>query len=194
MKKIIAIFSLLVFFTLSSCSSSNTNGPFEIKTGTELTYAVDAGGMQYDFVVTITSVSDGISFDWKMTAPVNSSGKVSISSGALKNAVKYNNYFRNNTTLKLTDESSVFLSEANAANIKDKTQMDVGDGMFSYSLNPGMSFDMEVPVNGNIKQIPVSVLYCSDKEYQINFTQVGKYYLITGMYIGFYLELKSVKS
>lgn len=188
------MFSMLVFFTLSSCSSSNSNGPFEIKTGTELTYAVDAGGMKYDFVVTVTSVSEGVSFDWKMTAPVNSSGKVSISSGALKSAVVYNNYFRNNSTLQLTDESSVFLSEANATNNENETKMNVGDGMFSYSLMPGLAFDMEVPVNGKNKQIPVSVLFCSDKEYQVNYAQVGKYYLITEMYIGFSLKLKSVKS
>ena len=66
----------------------------DVQPGDKLVYAVDAGGQQYDFVVTYRSyTAKGIQFDYAMSAPANKKGSVRISEKGCNSSRKYVNYF-----------------------------------------------------------------------------------------------------
>lgn len=85
----------------------------DVNPGDKLVYAVDAGGQQYDFVVTYRSYSSkGIQFDYEMTAPASKSGNVIIGEKGCNSARKYVNYFRGGEMV-LDDACTVWLCYAN---------------------------------------------------------------------------------
>ena len=98
--------------------------PGWLKVGTQLVYGVDFHGTQYDFIITIRSMDSGLTFDWEMTSPVNTSGTVEMSAAALETATGQNNYFSGGT-LKLDDKTSVWVSKAVHKALSDEKSIDI---------------------------------------------------------------------
>jgi hypothetical protein len=193
-------FKLLLFtalFYLGLYSTASANLPFEIKKGTKLTYQVTAFGSVYDFIAEITSTEDGVSFDWTMTNPVNTNGKIAIVQDALENARIYHNYFQGGTDLTLTDKSSVFLSKAVVDDLfkdgKEFTQMDLGSGLKSFIRDEEQPTDvLHVDINGHHTHLDMNIVFSKEDYSEVNFIQVGDYYLIVDMRTNFYITLQSI--
>jgi hypothetical protein len=193
---------LLPFMLFTNCQAGEKSNDSHstIKKGTQLIYQVDANGMSYDFIVSIKSASssDGIQFDWQMTDPVNTSGKVTIQGAALANASKYKNYFSNNSDVKLNaDESTVFLSDKlgreSLFTDGEVNMMDLGDGLKGYEYLPRYSDFSDYLVNGEAVDYFGYTLYNSESENQLVFIQIDGFYLIAGMFLDFDIYLKEIK-
>lgn len=78
--------------------------------GLTLVYEVDFYGSEYDFIVHINEVRDGIRFDYEMTNDDNTKGSVSITADAFENATSLFNYFAGGP-VELTDMTSVWMSK-----------------------------------------------------------------------------------
>lgn len=162
-----------------------------IKEGTKLVYHVNYYDEEYDFIVNIVSVSNGIEFVWEMTDPMNYTGKITMTQNALENATYQNNYFSNGDTLLLEDQTTVFVSKIVYEAIKgDKSiYIDAGDGDEELYFD---SFeDYSVVVNGKEK-ILKSMFATSDLEGYFWILDNAKFPLLLGMNIGWSIELKEI--
>lgn len=90
---------------------------FSLTKGTKLIYNVEQGTNEYQFIMNITELGKGVSFDWEMTAPVNKTGSVTITPDAMKSATALFNYFSGGTTT-LAKETSAFVSRDAYTNIE----------------------------------------------------------------------------
>ncbi len=194
MKKISILYLLSIVFL--SCGKKEPLGPFPIKKGTQLIYDVENGELQYQFWVNIQKASEkGIDFDWKMTDPVNYSGKISISEQALKNANRLFNYFSNNSSEKLTDQTSVFLSYKVYDELvnNERFSIDVGIGEEEFIRRNELFKEFKIMVNGK----EVNLEYYDANNYENNhvlrFAKIGNFPLIIQMHLDFSVTLKEVK-
>ena len=106
MKKILFL-SAMLGLNITAFSQETTS--FSLTKGTKLTYNVEQGTKEYQFIMKITELDKKVSFDWEMTAPVNKSGSVTMAAEAMKNATALFNYFNGGKTT-LTQETSAFIS------------------------------------------------------------------------------------
>jgi len=84
------IAGLLFLFSIQIEAQNN----FEwIKEGTKLRYYLHDYGRDYEFIVDITGLSNGIEFNWWMTQPANNKGQVRITERAMESATTQQNYF-----------------------------------------------------------------------------------------------------
>jgi len=203
-KLIISIF-LQILFTLHvsaqevvSESKSNNNLPFTIKKGLELTYEVTMNKTDYEsltfnkkpsynFIVKFTEVSPTrVSFDWKMTQPINYSGKITMLEKALNKATVLYNYFQDQSNEILIDQTSVLLSKYvfNYMLLTDQLQLDFGKGLVTLTKAsvhlPGYLMD----VNNSKVFLPDEKNYefeNSTENLRIEFSKIEDYILILFM-------------
>lgn len=195
MKKISIL--LLLSIVLLSCGKKEPAGPFPIKKGTQLIYDVDNGETQYQFWVDIQKASEkGIDFDWKMTDPVNYSGKISISADALKNATRLFNYFSNQSSENLTDQTSVFLSNKVYDELvnNERTGIDVGLGEEEFIRRNELFKDFKIKVNGKDVSLEYYDANNLENNHVIRFAKIGNYPLIIEMHLDFSISLKEVRT
>lgn len=133
MKKQLVLFICLMSFAfgviaqeypnmpLSFKNEDGTNGTHYITQGDKLIYQVNAGGTEYDFIVTINSTTrkGAINFNYEMTNSKKTKGQVLISADARSNATKYINYFSGGE-LNLTNAITVWLSNKNLKDLSEK--------------------------------------------------------------------------
>jgi len=134
MKKQFILFVSLMAFVFSSIAQTtefqlpigikNDDGSssfFDIKKGDKLVYQVNAGGSQYEFIITINGYNSkkAMDFNYEMTNANNTRGHVTISPEAQGNATKYVNYFRGGE-LNLTDACTVWLSGKNFRDLSER--------------------------------------------------------------------------
>lgn len=100
---LLGILSINLFVTAQEVTS------FSLTKGTKLIYNVEQGTNKYQFIMKITELGKGVSFDWEMTAPVNKTGSVTMTPDAMKSATALFNYFNGGTTT-LAKETSAFVS------------------------------------------------------------------------------------
>lgn len=195
MKKISFLFLLGV--ALLSCGKKEPAGPFPIKKGTQLIYDVDNGDFQYQFWVNIQKASEkGVDFDWKMTDPVNYSGKISISGDALKNATRLFNYFSNHSSENLTDQTSVFLSNKVYDELvnNERAKIDVGLGGEEFIRRNELFNDFKIKVDGKDVSLEYYDANNLDNDHVIRFAKIGNYPLIIEMHLDFSITLKEVNT
>src|ERR1700754_3698120 len=136
MKKQFLLFVSAMLLTFCSMAQSSFTLPlivknddgssefYDLKAGDKLVYQVNAGGNEYDFIVTLNDPGkNALDFNYEMTNANNASGHVTINGEAKSNATKYINYFRGGD-LNLTDACTVWLSGKNFSDMpKKKTVM-----------------------------------------------------------------------
>lgn len=157
MKNFFLLCAVLAFSTIIFAQETTS---FSLTKGTKLTYNVEQGTKEYQFIMKITELGESVSFDWEMTAPVNKSGSITMTADAMKNASALFNYFSGGKKT-LTEETSAFLSRevyeilelsgqvALSVNGKNGTgeMFDVLKGMDSEK-NGSMYLKFTKPVNG----------------------------------------------
>lgn len=116
MKKLLLLLALISFISIQSQSQIDLDkemmkgSTLILMPGLILVYGVDFYGEEYDFLVHIKSLEDGIEFDYEMTNDNNTSGTVKISKEALESATAQNNYFSGGE-MNLVDQTTIWLSK-----------------------------------------------------------------------------------
>lgn len=199
MKKLIILLVLLVSNTFLYSQIA-----YQIQVGDQLVYQVEAGNMQYDFIVTPTKLSSTeIIFDYKMTEPANKNGTISMNAEALKNATAMYNRFGGGK-VDLTDQISVFTSK--------KMMDDAANGSVDFRLNgvnsPSENFTTlegdtspttnstylrwVKNINGTDYSLDGPILENADGSKGIRFTDGGGFPFITFMELDFKIYLKEI--
>jgi hypothetical protein len=202
-KLIVSIF-LQILFTLHvsaqevvSESKSNNNLPFTIKKGLELTYEVTIkksdyesfkfnNNPDYNFIVKFTEVSPTrVSFDWKMTEPINYSGTLTMLEKALNEAVELYNYFYDKSNDVLTDQTSVLLSKRayNYMLKNNHLQLDFGKGLVKLFKPEILLPKIILEVNNRAELLPKEVFEFENPndKLRIEFVKLEDYILILYM-------------
>jgi hypothetical protein len=172
---------------------------YAVQKGDQFVYHVNAGGSEYDFIVTINKFSyeNGIDFDYTMTNDNQTSGHVVISPTAKDKARDYINYFRGGD-LNLTNSSSVWLSYSTFMDMpKKKTVMSFDGGAKTNMYRPAN--DEVVPVvkvKGVDRKIDAFMINSAadgtgDKTLWIHGSSSNP--LIIKMDLGFQIELKEIR-
>lgn len=172
-----------------------------LKEGSVLTYEVRSGGTTYDFIVTITSLEEGISFDYEMTAPANLEGSVTIAKDAMDNAFAMVNYFRGGE-LVLKDATTVFLCRECYERAKTGELSLTLDGADEPTIldavEPGYSHTLEI--NGEEQDINCTWMYNQSWDEEEDDVVIGdqlivmkdsEYPLILAMWLDFSIQLKA---
>jgi hypothetical protein len=177
-------------------SSTNT---YEIKKGDKLVYHVNAGGNEYDFIVTVNkeSAATGIDFNYEMTNSSNTKGHVVISANARKKATKYINYFRGGN-LNLTNAITVWMSYKNFGDMpKKKTVMQLDDNSPETFYRPDKDeANLVVKIKGEDKKLDAFIINnaadgTGNKTMWIN--GISSNSLIVKMELGFSIQLMEIK-
>jgi len=126
-------------------SASTYSYPF--KKGDQLVYHVNAGGSEYDFIVTLNKYNQkGIDFNYEMTNATNTKGHVVITAEAKDGARSLVNYFKGGE-LNLKDASTVWLSYATFTDMPTKKTV--------LSFDGSEQVTMYRPENDEAKQVVV---------------------------------------
>ena len=203
MKNVILFFA---FALISINIYAQTETADTIKPGSVLTYHVNAQGQEYDFIVTIKSLSnsitEGSSFDWKMTAPVNISGTINMSADAIDTSYAWYNYF-NSGIINLEDQTSVLVSyflvedmisakeeEALLSEIKLNGTDEPGEQFYLKKIDEKYSYKK----NGNtITSLNADKIENKDGTKWALINTMDYHPYIVEMNVGFHIKLTSIK-
>lgn len=168
--------------------------PAQITVGTQLIYEVNTATAKYQFIVTVKKLDDGITFDWKMTAPINKKGTVVMAEEAVENAAGLFNYFATDTA-KLTDQTSVWISRTMWREMHNE------DEMVLISLDNGEATGFfredgeahKITYKGKPLDMKVSNLKSLTDTQTITVWENEKFPIILKMDLGWTIELKEIK-
>lgn len=172
---------------------------YDFKKGDKLVYHVNAGGNEYDFIVTVNKYSyeKGIDFNYEMTNADKTHGHVIITPEAKDKARNYVNYFSGGD-MKLTDASTVWLSYASFTDMPDKkTSMSFDGGEMTTMYRPEKDeVEPVVNIKGEDRTIDAFMINNSpdgtgDKTLWIHGSSANP--LILKMNLGFQIELKEIR-
>ncbi len=197
MKNVGLFFLCILAFAkgLIAQTEPTTDGtPAQIAVGTQLVYEVTTATAKYQFIVTVKKLDDGITFDWRMTAPINKKGTVIMTEDAVESAAGLFNYFANDTA-RLDDQTSVWVSRTMWREMHNEDEMvlisldnDEATGFFredgeAHKISyKGKSLDMKV---SNLKSL-------TDNQ-TITVWENEKFPIILKMDLGWTIELKEIK-
>jgi len=211
MKKQFVLIVCLMAFVFSSLAQKSmylpimiknddgSTGSYEIKKGDKLVYHVNAGGNEYDFIVTVNRESSkaGIDFNYEMTNSNNTKGHVIISANARNKATKYINYFRGGN-LNLTNAITVWMSYKNFGDMpQKKTVMQLDDNNPETFYRPEKDeVNPVVKIKGENKKLDAFIINnaadgTGNKTMWIN--GISSNSLIVKMELGFSIQLMEIK-
>ena len=180
-------------------NDDGSTGSYEIKKGDKLVYHVNAGGNEYDFIVTVNRESSktGIDFNYEMTNSSNTKGHVVISANARNKATKYINYFRGGN-LNLTNAITVWLSYKNFGDLtQKKTTMQIDNNSPETFYRPkNDEANPIVKIKGTDKKLDAFIINnaadgTGNKTMWIN--GISSNSLIVKMELGFSIQLMEIK-
>jgi hypothetical protein len=191
--KLPLIFLFLFFCPLVLLSINN---PVEIKKGMVLVYQFENNNQKNDFIVTVEDFKTTLTFSFKMTNQKRTSGKISLSKEALKNAIAQYNYFQSND-VALDNQTSIWVSKKVWKNIKKKKKCFISTNSGELSLKE-LEFvnNQNYPLQMNGNDSILNVMYCITKD-----SNAYKYWilddpnnpLILKMELNFSIELIEIK-
>lgn len=210
MKKRFTFFISLMAFAFSSMAQSsiflpmmikNDDGStesYDLKKGDKLVYQVNAGGSEYEFIVTLNDPgANALDFNYEMTNSNKTSGHVTISTKAKSEATKYVNFFRGGE-LKLTDACTVWLSGKNFSDMPDKkTTMTLDNGAAETFYRPEKDeVNPVVKIKGEDKKLDAFIINnaadgTGNKTMWIN--GISSNSLIVKMDLGWSIVLKEIR-
>ncbi len=203
MKKIVLLATLLITFVPFSMAQFDMDeeimkgSTLLPSVGQKLVYGVDYYGNSYDFIVTITSLKDGISFEYEMTNATNTKGTVSISAKAMDDALAQNNMFSGGE-MNLLNKTTVWVSHKVFTDLQESGVAGVlPDGVNQTKLRyKKVAHDYEA-MNGisGKKMNNLSYVYAEsdDQKYKYWVHLDDNYPLILKMDIGWSIWLKEIK-
>ena len=202
MKKICFV---LIFLIASVISFAQVSLESQIKPGSKLIYAVESGEQHYDFIITIKALTPALIFDWEMTDPINTSGTITHTAGAMLAATSMYNYFSPGAKTLDDNTISVWLSKNIVAGL-----MKTGKGiMMKMNTNEAPkkmgtyaeSGELKVIVNGKKETVEEQTAKELNDQGQpagnedfFTFYKSPKMPVILRMRNGFYIVLKEIKT
>ena len=210
MKKRLILFVSVMAFAFSSMAQSSFILPliiksddggsefYDLKKGDKLVYQVNAGGSEYEFIVTLNEPGENaLDFNYEMTNSSKTSGHVTISGNAKTDATKYVNYFRGGD-LNLTDACTVWLSNKNFGDMSGKkTTMTIdNDAPETFYLPENDEVYPVVKIKGEDKKIGAFIINnavdgSGNKTMWIN--DISSNSLIVKMDLGWSIVLKEIR-
>ena len=198
MKKFISI--LFILLSTAKIFSQNISDldAFEkaMKPGTVLTYDVTNGTKKYQLIATIKKLGDEITFDWKMTEPVNKTGTVSMSATAVSKADALFNYFTGGDS-KLEKEISLFISKKIFAEISSTAlaSIKLNGATDTATVMSNTISEFNFNLNGNLVAVPGWELQGgSDIKYTVDVLESVKFPLIVRIDLGWTIQLAEIKN
>jgi hypothetical protein len=196
MKTIVKI-SCLMGMIVMFCTSGFSQIPqFSLKKGMILIYQVDNQNQKYDFTINLEEIDPSIVFTFKMSNVRKTSGKITITKDALKNAIAQYNYFQNNE-VTLDKQTTVWISKKVWTNLKKrkKSNISTNSGEMNLKLLELVN-NQDYPILMNGEEFALKSMYCMTKD-----SNSYKYWilddvnnpLILKMELNFSIELKEVK-
>lgn len=189
MKKLLLLTAVITLFTAFTADINSPQGKVKLGVGTNIVYAVNFMGQQYDFNLTVTSREKGVAFDYTLTDERKTSGSVNISQEAMATAHRQNNYFAGGA-MQLKQATTLWISDKVYKELKEgKTTIDLGNGAEELVLIEKMK--MNVTIGGKTKS--VKVLYAKteiDNKFWIMDDKVD--HLILKMEIGWIMKIKEI--
>ena len=178
-------------------NDDGTTGSYSLQKGDKLVYHVNAGGSEYDFIVTLNAGLGGsIDFNYAMTNAGKTKGHVNISAEARKIANKYVNYFKGGD-MDLTDASTVWLSTDNYVQMPTEfTNMVIDDNEEESFYRSEVSELPTIKIKGKSKKLNVFLLNNSfiDNGYKSIWINDAPFNpLIIKMNLGWTIELKEIR-
>ncbi len=200
MQKIIGFTFLLFIHCWGGISAQNVSDleAFEkaLKPGTMLTYDVSMSGKKYQLIVILKKTNGDISFDWKTTAPVNTSGTISMTTSAVSKGDALFHIFNGGVT-PLDKETSLFLSNKIYSDVLTNTQAGIRINGQADTLTTMSNTIAEVgfTLDGNFISIPAWELQGgSDIKYTVSLIESQKFPLFTRLDLGWTMTLVDIKS
>ncbi len=203
MKKFTLLSGILLVLSLFSFAQVNLQSL--IKPGTKLTYAVDANGQKYNFIVTVKALVPALVFDWEMTDRANNNGTLTHTAAAMISANTMYNYFSPGTKTLSDDMISVWLSKNTFAGLMKAgkgvmMKMNVGEAAKKMGTYTGAN-ELEILVNGEKETIEEELANELNNEGTpttddnfFTFYNSAKMPIILRMRNGFYIALKEIKT
>jgi len=149
--------------------------------------------MPLNFILDSLTISNGISFNWKMTDPMNYKGKVKMSSEALDTASAMNNFFSDNSSLDLTDKTTVWVSKKVYKALKKGKSVSIDASLGREKLTFKSAEKLTANYNG--KSESFDVLYATtDSGNKFWILDDSSNPLIMKMSIGWTIEMKDITS
>lgn len=194
MKQLLLIAFSLAIFAAAKAQTPDGENKVQIKEGTKLVYDVNAQGSQYQFIVTVKRLKEGVGFDWEMTAPVNKKGIVEMTPEALQSATALMNYFTGGD-LKLTDQTTVWVSKAVWTDMHDEDEM-TDIVLDSEETETFLRFDGDkkyaAKYNGSTVNLTVSDLKSLLTDNVITVWENENFPIILSMNLGWTIKLKEI--
>ncbi len=169
---------------------------FALKKGMTLIYNVENQNQNYDFVILLEEISPSIIFTFKMSNKTKTSGKITITQEALKNAIAQYNYFQSNE-ITLDKQTTVWVSKKVWTNLKKRKKSDISTNSGEMNLKK-LEFikleDYSVIINNETKE--VSSFYCitnDSNSYKYWILNNPNNALILKMELNFSIELREVR-
>lgn len=199
------IFLLAIAILFVSVSMAQVKpAPFKIHEGSRLTYHVEAGGDEYDFIITVKKLERSVVFDYTMTNAAGSKGTVTMDETAMRLATGWVNYFSGGP-LELHNETSVFVSQSLIEKIRKGSPLSVateGSGseeeeftMLDGNAGRDGSLYLVMTANRGKNEIDVNgpIYESSDGKRGVRFCQSGDYMFITYMQLDFKIYLTGIE-
>lgn len=192
--KIISIFTLIIVSISPIISQTNE---FILKKGTILIYEVENQNQKYDFTINIEEVSPAIVFTFKMTNKTRTSGKITITKEALKNAIAQYNYFQSNEIV-LDKQTTVWVSKKVWNNLKKRKKSIISTNSGDMNMKTLEFVEIQnYTVTMDKEEQTLSSFYCITND-----SNAFKYWilndinnpLILKMELHFSIELKEIRT
>lgn len=191
-KIIFLVLSMVIFSELAIAQIPELS----LKKGMILIYQVDNQNQKYDFTINIEETTPSIVFNFKMSNSRKTTGKITITKEALKNAIAQYNYFQNNE-VTLDKQTTIWISKKvwNEIKKRKKSNISTNSGEMNLKLLEFVAAE-NFPVQVNGEEIALQSMYCITKD-----SNAYKYWilddvnnpLILKMELNFSIELKGVK-
>ncbi len=195
MKKSVFILSVFILagIFIISCNPKNDSPNAWHRSGSTLTYHLNDGSRAYDFIVSDLLLSEEISFSWKMTEPINSTGKVKITNNAMENANKTVNYFADGSSQTMDNETTIWISRKilKTCKAKEVTEIDLDGEIDSLTYKGNEKY--KVKVDGKEQELDVLLLEGLNGN-KLWVLDDDKYPLLIKMELQFTIELLSVET
>lgn len=194
MKKVLILATVILLTGIVPNSfAQQKEGPATwLKTGSVLSYHIMNVNEGYDYIISDLVMKNSISFNWKMTSPINYTGSVQISDMAIDTATAMINNFKNGSSMNMQEKTTVLLSRKLYKMLKSqapaKITMDNTSEIFNYVRNE----NYPVKIDGTEQKLDVMLAQSTtgNKLWILDYPQ---YPLIIQMQIGFTLYLQSVE-
>lgn len=194
MKKILILAALILLtgFVPNSFAQKNEGPATWLKTGSLLSYHLMAGNEGYDYIISDLVIKNSISFNWKMTSPINYTGSVKISDMAIDTATAMIANFENGSSLNMQDKTTVWLSRKLYKMLKSQAPAKITIENTSEIFNYVRNENYPVKIDGTEQKLDV-MLAQSTTGNKIWILDYPQYPLIIQMQLDFTLYLQSVE-